>query len=277
MRPRLSSARLALVPFLAISVSAVAFADGPAAAPAAASLPEAESAAAFAALDAQVKEHLKDKNNDALKADIKEIAKAYPAAFPKHQEKYGGLFALISKQVKEDDVQRAIIKAVGETKNDAIFYVIRPFLQQPDKKAVPTLMKDAIEATAKMVPESAVPLLMSIVTDSKEFNISAVAMKALGSYGDNKRVRQGILRDCIATVSKDQPSRGFRWKKDGAGNIYETANLRSGNESQLRWGALSPALVESMNKLTGQNCGSADDWITLFTKYKSNTGELFTR
>src|SRR5688572_3042019 len=224
MRPRLSSARLALVPFLAISVSAVAFADGPAAAPAAASLPEAESAAAVAALEAQVKEHLKDKNNDALKSDVKEIAKAYPAAFPKHQEKYGGLFALIAKSVKEDDVLRVVIVAVGDTKNSNLFYVIRPFLQQPDKKAVPTLMKEAIDATAKMVPDSGAALLMSIVTDSKEYNIAAVALKALGSYGDNKRLRAGILRDAIATVGKDIPSRGHRWEKMGDTPV-PTANL----------------------------------------------------
>jgi hypothetical protein len=269
----LRHACLAALAALAISTPA-AFAD-PAAIPANAAAPASDEAAAtFAALQAQVKEHLKDKAVDALKSDVKEIAKAYPAADPRMKKDYGNFFVSMTR-LDSDDLKKVVIVAVGDLKDPDLFNVVRPFLAQPDKRAVPTHLQPAIEATGKMAPDTGVELLMKIVTDSKEYNIAAAAMKAFGGYKDNKRVRVSILRDAINTVSKDKPSVGYRWKKTGNDDPYITAKLRSSAESQSRWAALGPALVEGLNKLTGQNCGSPEDWFGMYDSYKTSPSTLF--
>jgi HEAT repeat protein len=243
----------------------------PPAAPAEAGTPDA------AALDAQLRQHVKDKAFDAVRADAVAIGKAYAAVDAKGQKLLGAALSFAARSVQEEPVRKAVIEAVGETKDKALSGVLRPFLAQPDKRVLPPLLKPALEAAGKLADEELVTPLMTIVKDSKHTEAAALALRAFAGYGASKKARNGIVRDLIGTVSKDQPGVGKRWEKDGDSGPYETARTRTGEETQTRYQALSAALVPTLNAMTGQNCGSAEDWFALFERYKSSPGDLFAR
>ncbi len=229
------------------------------------------------ALDAAVRQHVKDKANDAVRADVVAIGKGYASVDAKGQKLLAAALAFVAKTVQDDAVRRATIEAVGETKDKALSGVLRPFLAQPDRKVLPPLLKPALEAAGKLADDELVVPLMSIVKDSKHVEAAALAMKAFAGYGASKKARNGIVRDLIGTVAKDQPGVGKRWEKDGDSGPYETARTRTGEETQTRYQALSAALVPTLNAMTGQNCGSAEDWFALFERYKSSPGDLFAK
>lgn len=229
------------------------------------------------ALDAQLRQHVKDKATDAIRADVVAIGKAYASVDAKGQKLLGAALTFVGKSVQEEPVRKAVLEAVGETKDKALSGVLRPFLAQPDKKVLPPLLKPALEAAGKLADEELVVPIMAIVKDSKHTEAAAMAMRAFAGYGTSKKARNGIVRDLIATVAKDQPGVGKRWEKDGDSGPYETARTRTGEETQTRYQALSAALVPTLNAMTGQNCGSAEDWFALFEKYKSSPGDLFAK
>lgn len=248
--------------------------DTPPAAPAA---PAEAGATDAVALDAQLRQHVKDKATDAIRADVVAIGKAYASVDAKGQKLLGAALTFVGKSVQEEPVRKAVLEAVGETKDKALSGVLRPFLAQPDKKVLPPLLKPALEAAGKLADEELVVPIMAIVKDSKHTEAAAMAMRAFAGYGTSKKARNGIVRDLIATVAKDQPGVGKRWEKDGDSGPYETARTRTGEETQTRYQALSAALVPTLNAMTGQNCGSAEDWFALFEKYKSSPGDLFAK
>ncbi|MFO0932137.1 MAG: hypothetical protein U1E39_05455 [Planctomycetota bacterium] len=229
------------------------------------------------ALDAQVRQHVKDKATDAVRSDVVAIGKGFAAADAKGQKLLAAALTFVAKNVQDEPVRKAVIEAVGETKDKTLSGVLRPFLAQPDKKVMPPLLKPALEAAGKLADEELVAPLMAIVKDSKHMEAAALALKAFAGYGASKKARNGIVRDLIGTVAKDQPGVGKRWEKDGDSGPYETARTRTGDETQTRYQALSAALVPTLNAMTGQNCGSAEDWFALFERYKSSPGDLFAK
>jgi hypothetical protein len=202
----------------------VAVADDPP--PATPAAPAAATDAA--ALDAQLRQHVKDKATDAIRADVVAIGKAYASMDAKGQKLLGAALAFVGRSVQEEPVRKAVLEAVGETKDKTLSGVLRPFLAQPDKKVLPPLLKPAVEAAGKLADDELVAPLMAIVKDSKHTEAAALALRAFAGYGASKKARNGILRDLIGTVAKDQPGVGKRWEKDGDSGPYETARTRTG-------------------------------------------------
>lgn len=229
------------------------------------------------ALDAQLRQHVKEKVLDAVKADVVAIGTTYATVDAKGQKLLGAALSWVVKAVPDEPIRKAAIEAVGATKDKALSGVLRPFLVQPDKRALPPLLKPALEAAGKLADDDLVVPIMTIVKDSKHYEAAALAVRAFAGYGASKRTRNGILRDLVATVAKDQPGVGKRWEKDGDSGPYETARTKTGDEQMTRYQALTAALVPTLNAMTGQNCGSAEDWFALFEKYKSAPGDLFAK
>ena len=222
-----------------------------------------------------MKVHLRDKAYDALVQDVGELMKtANGLTDVKLQAKYRTLVGSICQGCNEDAVQKACLKALGESKDPDMFRYVRPFLAQPNVKETPPLLDDAITAASKLVADDAVGPLLKLVQDSKVLPVAQAAMKALSTYGTSKRMRVQILKELAATVEKDVPGVGHKWDtSSGAPVVID--KTRTGEDAQARWGALSPELVKTLNTLTGQNCPSAEEWFRLIDKYKNNPGVLF--
>ncbi len=249
------------------------FADDPPAGPGVPAAAEVVDPAV--ALDASVRQHAKAKALDAVKADVVEIGKRYAALDAAQRKLLGATLAWVARNVQEGAVRKAVLDVVGASADKSLSGVVRPFLVQPDKKAVPPLLAPAIEAAARLADDDLVVPLMALVKDSKVPDVAASALKAFAGYGGSKRLRNLILRDLVATVSKDQPGVGKRWEGGGDSGPYETGRTRTGDDQASRYQMLSAALVPTLNQMTGQNCGSAEDWFALYDKYKSTPGRLF--
>jgi HEAT repeat protein len=236
-----------------------------------------EAVAAQAAMEKLVREHVKDKVLEALKSDTADIMKARVGLAPALVDKYDALLGVIIKGTTDDGVQKVVIKAIGDSKSPGLFRFIQPFLVQPNKTEIPPLLEDTIEATGKLAADEGINQLITIVKDSKNYPLAAKAIKALGSYGQSKTRRNNILREVLNTVQKDQPSVGLRYKNDDGQGPYATAKTKTGDETKARYEALSGPMVEALNRMTTQKCGSPDDWFSLWDKYKGSPGDLFPK
>jgi len=257
-----------------LGASAAIAGDLPATPPAATA---ADAAARYAELDKQIGLHLKDKAADSLKLDLAEVGKEVKAtADPTLRTKFGALLGRILDGTSDDGTQKAAIAAIGDTADGSLFRYLRRWVAQPDAKAEPPMLSTAIAAAGKLLSNDAVGPLVTIVEKSKLYSLSTAAMEALANFGQNKRVRVKILTDLISTVAKDRPGVGNRWDAS-KGDPEATARTRTGEESRARWGALSGTLVVCLNRMTGTNCATAEDWFGLHDKYKGRLDSLFTK
>jgi hypothetical protein len=232
-------------------------------------------AVAYAQVEAQVRGHLRDKARDALKEDVKALAKTVAATQDaKWKVKYEALVGLICQTCTDDGVQKECIVALGDMKDPDMFRYVRPFLAQPNVKETPPLLEDAITAAGKMVSDDAVLPLMKLVKDSKVMTVAVAALKAFSTYGASKRMRVQIVKDLISSIGKDQPGVGNRWD-NSQGDPTATARTKTGEESRARWSALSGELVRTLNAMTSLNAATAEDWFSLYDKYKNNLNAIF--
>ena len=80
----------------------------------------------------------------------------------------------------------------------------------------------------------------------------------------------------VATVEKDRPGLSYKWR--GTGTMDErtrTGKIRSGEDSMTRYEALAGEMCSALNKLTGQNVASPEEWFDLRKKWKSDLAKLF--
>lgn len=250
--------------------TAAAFGAGAASVAAADTAPTVDAGA----LDAKVREHVGAKEFDAAASAVRAVGKAYAAADEPGRKVLALSLQWAAKATPDETVRKAVIEAVGETKERSLAGVLRPFLAQPDRKVVPPLLKPAIEAAGKLADDSLVPLLLAVVKDSKNTDVAGVALAAFSGYGQNKRTRVTILREIVNSVEKDKPSSGTKWKNTD-GTPVENGSTRSSDDSAARFQALGPVLVKVFNAMTGQNCGTSADCFALWSKYKSTPGDLF--
>jgi hypothetical protein len=238
-----------------------------------------DDAARVAEVEAAVAQHKKDKDENALVADLDSIAAAHRAATdPKLQERLNALFGVILAGTKNDGLEKAVLKTIGDLGDAANWKHVRPFLQQPDPKVQPPLLLDGIEAAGKLKADGAIEPLLKIADKSKVFPAAAAAIRALGCYGENKRNRARILEEIIDTVRRSIPG-GRGMQKGGANPDDDSggATNASGNGDTSRWGTLAPALVEAANKMTGQSAATAEDWFEIYARNKSKLGNLFPK
>ena len=233
-------------------------------------------ASTFAFLEAQIKGHIQDKSLEALKKDVGEVAKAITdEPDEKNKTRLGTLMGVIVYGTTDDGVQKVAIVAIGASKDSSLFQYIRRFLSQPDLDAEPPLCKCAIEAAGKLAADDAVGPLMTIVDKTHVLPLAQAAMDAFALYGTHKSVRGKILRDLVGTVEKDRPGVGLRWDASMGGPAVQTAKTRTNELSRQRWDALSGNLVSTLNKMTGTQGATAEDWFKLYDDYKGGLDKLF--
>jgi len=134
-------------------------------------------------LDATMRQHAKDKAFDAVKADVVQIGAAYATLEAPQRKLLGATLFWVARNVQDEAVRKAVLEAVGATADKSLSGVLRPFLAQPDKKAVPPLLRPALEAAAKLADDDLVVPIMAIVRDSKHPDAAATAVKAFAGYG----------------------------------------------------------------------------------------------
>ena len=240
-----------------------------------------ETTAKVTELELQAKKHAADKSDDALMSDLKQAVTLYAqVAETKLKARLVLVAGTILQGTTHDGLQKAGIKALGDIADPTGFRFIRKFVIQQTPDENPPLMPDAIESASKMKANDSVPLLLDLVQHSHVMPIAAAAIKAFGTFGQNKSTRTTILSELIETVKKDVPGVGWRWSANGGLTgppRTRTAPTRTGEDTVNRFQALAGPMVETLNKMTGQNVPDTDTWFDMKDKYKADLGQLFPK
>jgi hypothetical protein len=229
-------------------------------------------------LDKQVKQHLTVTTaDDALRADIAAAAKlSNELSDAKLKGRCLDAIGTILRGTTHDDLERDALKALGTLANpDAGKYVVS-YLRISGPKDAPPLLPDAIDCAAKIKSDATVNPLLMIVEKSDTLPLAVAALKALGNFGTSKAQREKILDTLVASVEKDRPGISYRWRgTPDARYKSDPRGIKTGEDARNRYEALAGEMCTSLNKLTGQNVASPEEWFELRKNYKSDLAHLF--
>jgi hypothetical protein len=227
-------------------------------------------------LDKQIKKHLSVTTaDDALRADITAASKlSTELSDAKLKSRCLDLIGGILKGTTHDDLEKDAIKAFAALGSPDAGKWIVVYLKQASPKDEPPLLTDAIECAGKIKSDACVPSLLVIVDKSDVLPLAAASIKALANYGGNPRMREQILDSLVGTVEKDRPGISYKWRGD-QDNRYKTGKIRSGEDARTRYEALAGEMCTCLNKMTGQNVASPEEWFDLRKKWKTDLGKLF--
>ena len=267
-RPHILGTMIAL-PLLLVALTLAT----PASADDSASVPPAAPTASLNRADAEalvkgLRLHLRQKDGDAIKADLERIAGAY--AHVEHKAARTHMRDAVGKTLRfrNEDIQSAALDAFADMNDPAAWKHYRSLLGKPFKKNFPRLSSEAMDLTRNLTPDGAVLPLITILKKSKNLAAAAKALHTLGAYGESRQ-RSRILGEIIAVTLKEKP--GMR----GRDNTVVYGPRASGEGTRNRWQALSHRMVTAANELTGQDLSSPDDWFQAWRSNKREPDELF--
>jgi hypothetical protein len=228
-------------------------------------------------LEKQVKKHLLVTTaDDALRQDIVSATKlTTELSDEKLKTRCLDLVGLILKTTTHDDLERDAIKAIGTIGRADGGRLVVGYLRQATPADQPPLLPDAIECCGKIKSDATVPPMIEIVEKTKVFPLAVACMKSLSAFGLNKRVREKILVALVDSLEKDRPGLSYRWRSTGNDDATRTDKTASGEDARTRYDALAGEMCSALNKLTGMNVATPEEWFDLKKQYKSDMKALF--
>ncbi len=228
------------------------------------------------------------KSNEALVGDAKAAADLYRECEGKdpYRDRILAIVGSITR-FKQDDVCKIAFTTLGDIGDLKGAKYVRPFLRPFDDAKVPVNLEMAVTVAKQLPDDSLVEPLLAIADASKNYSFAAKAVEALGSFSAVKSKREKILTELVKTVQKSQP--GAKGKYGGGngggegtdggtpmdGSVSDGSYGQSNQGKSARWPALSGALPDALNRLTGTICGSADEWFATYKEHKSKLSVLF--
>lgn len=128
-----------------------------------------------------------------------------------------------------------------------------------DKKEATDTGKAVLNAIGELTPNEAIGALSDLAEKSKDYDVGALAITALGKYKASKK-RVVILESLVKLISRFQPPRG----------------VQIGVEAAKRWKALGSPLINACNTLTSRRETTPDAWLTLWKENKKKPADLFS-
>ncbi len=230
----------------------------------------------LAELTARVKTHRAEKDLGGLKGDLKAAVALHArnADDKKLRKKALALIDSVPKGMKNDDLRKDMLSALGQTHDAGAGKYIKFYLKQKNLKQADDVLLTAIRVAGEAPDGNLVSPLMKILTKSKHMGAAAKALTALGNYHGVKTKRIKILQGIVESIRKSKPGVKGTMKDPVQGDQYKHA----GEETRNRWAALSQLMVKTLGKLTGsENYGaSPEDWFTMYDDNKRDLKSLFT-
>lgn len=154
--------------------------------------------------------------------------------------------------------------ALGRFKDpDGAYRQLRPHLPGVRDEAASPLAIRVLDAVGALAPDAAAAVLTDLMQKAADVNVARHAIQALGGYGWSRR-RLKVLDSLLETLRRLRPAGPDA--RSGRG---------SGAGSRERYNALQPALVEAMNRLTGQQLAGPDQWFALAEAHKKDLEPIF--
>ena len=174
-------------------------------------------------------------------------------------------------KVRDDVVRIAALETLGLMGHEDCARYVKPFLKPAKDERGQKRAAAAIEAAREIADDALVLPLLRIVDRSKNYEVAARAVRALGRYGRCERYREKILKELAVTLRSDMPAA----PKRGRDTQDSTIPGKQGHGGTARWRALSRVLPRALNELTGQDIASVGDWLALVREHRRDLGALF--
>lgn len=212
--------------------------------------------------EALVAQHVKDKATKALLEDAKAACALHKEVGTRDDLRARVLATLetVVKAQKDDAGRKEALECVGATGDRDGMKIVRPWLKQPNREKSGPVLLCAIRVAGLLPVSDSVEPLLGMVEDSKVLDASAAAMESLGSFGRVKNKREKIMTELCKTVAKWTPAGVARPKSTNPGTDDSGGTTRGDSEVSVRWTTLAPLLPKTLNRLTGQNVNTAEQW-----------------
>ena len=159
--------------------------------------------------------------------------------------------------------REAAVEAIGRLNDPTGAYKrLKRTLPTRKTEEAGSLELAALRAVGALAPDLAIGLLVDLMTKGKDNNVAKEAVVVLGKFGQSKK-RVRILEELVDYMQRAIPRRA--------------PGKRVGAATRDRWSAVGSALVSALNRLTGQQVASAEDWIVLYKDMKRRPKELFLK
>ena len=136
-------------------------------------------------------------------------------------------------------------------------------LPDPKWEEVDAFYIVVIDSAGKVAYPKSVKALLELAAKSKDNQVAAHAVMALGNFGEDKRARVTVLEELMSVVQRIKPG--------------HSTSKQTSPEAMERWGTIQPAMLGALNQLTGQNVATFEDWEELWREHKRNPKSLFIR
>jgi hypothetical protein len=180
----------------------------------------------------------------------------------------------LCKAVREVNLRRTAIAALGEMGHEAGARYLKPFLKPVSGDEVSPLTLEAIQSAGRIGDDGLVAPLLLIVDKSKNYAVATRAVEALGGFGEASLKRKmQIVEALTKTIRRDIPAQPKRGRENQATGDYIPGNRGSAGTS--RWSTLSVTIPRALGHLTGRRLTNVEDWIQLVRENRRRLDVLF--
>lgn len=206
----------------------------------------------------------KSKDDAATSAAVKKAADAYNATEDKAAK--SALLGELGKVIKDKKMSEARLAAVatlveiGDSK--PCWKQLSRFMPNPKKtETASDLQLAVIAAAGSLASPSAIKPLTELAYKAKDNKAAGAAAFALGGYGKDKKSRVRLLVELIDIGLRTRPGR--------------STTKAVSPEAQQRWQVVGQGVVGGLNRLTGAEHSSFEEWESIFKDNKKKPGVLF--
>lgn len=245
---------------------AAALAALPLACPAAARADETERIAQAVALADQIEALRKAQDKTALEPQLGKVAALHNALDDKPTR--ARLQAVVGDVLHEEALAVVRLKAadvLGDLHDERAWTQLKREWPSTDLEAALPLHLRVVAAAGRLAAAASTPSLLDLAKKAKDPNLVRAAIEALGGFGWAKN-RVTILTDLggLIPLTDGGAAGGARGAKVSA-------------ETAAAWRALKPALLKTLNDLTGRSEPALEAWTALLKAHKKDPESLFLR
>lgn len=222
------------------------------------------------ALAAEIAAARKAKDDAATSVAVKKSLDAYNGKEDKGAR--SALLGELGKVVKDKNVSEAQLAAVqalveiGKAHSDnarACWKQMSRMMPNAKKtEEASKLQLSVVLAAGELAQSGAIKALIELGFKAKDPKAAAAACLAMGGFNQDKKNRVKLLEELVTIGLRTRPGR--------------STDKSPSQEAIARWNEVGPMVVRGLNRLTGSQRGSFEEWESLFKENKKKPSVLFS-
>jgi len=205
----------------------------------------------------------KNKDPGAMIMAIEKVPAVYKSIDDKSARgKLLGALGKIAKDKKAAEARPAAVTALVQVEDPKpAWKQISKLMPGPKVEEASDLDLAVVNAAGELAQSRALKPLYELLGKAKDNKLARAAGIALGGYGADKRGRVKVLEELIDTGKRIRPGR--------------STDKAVSPEATARWREVGPGITKGLNRLTGQDLGTFEEWEAVYKENKKRPSDLF--